>query len=194
MKKERKPLFHFLMFFLSIIFIHDAVADVYMYVDKKGVINFTNVPTSTKYQLFIKELPARIRRNFSTTEYDPIIRKATEKYDVDFSLVKAVIEAESGFDPEAVSKKGAKGLMQIMPGNFQSLSVQDPFNPAQNIMGGVKYLQELMRRYENKLHLVLAAYNAGPEAVDQYRQIPPYEETQNYVKKVMKLYKQYKDS
>ncbi len=194
MKKEIKPLFHFLMFFLSIIFIHTTMADVYMYVDKKGVINFTNVPTSSKYQLFIKELPARMKKNFSTKEYDHIIRKATEKYDVDFSLIKAVIEAESNFDPEAVSKKGAKGLMQIMPGNFQYLSVQDPFNPAQNIMGGVKYLQELLRRYENKLPLVLAAYNAGPEAVDQYRQIPPYEETQNYVKKVLKLYKQYKDS
>lgn len=194
MKKEINPLFHFLLFFWSLFFIHSAAADIYMYVDKKGVVNFTNVPTSAKYQLFVKELPARMRRNFSTTEYDHIIRKATETYDVDFSLIKAVIEAESGFDPEAVSKKGAKGLMQIMPGNFQYLSVQDPFNPAQNIMGGVKYLQELLRRYENRLPLVLAAYNAGPEAVDQYRQIPPYEETQNYVKKVMKLYKQYKDS
>jgi len=84
--------------------------------------------------------------------------------------------------------------MQIMPGNFQSLAVQDPFNPAQNIMGGVKYLQELLRRYENRLPLVLAAYNAGPEAVDQYREIPPFEETQNYVRKVLRLYKQYKDS
>jgi len=191
---KKNPFFHFLTLFLSIVFIHTAAADIYMYVDKSGVVHFTNVPTSNKYQLFVKELPARTRRSFSTVEYDHIIRKATEKYDVDFSLIKAVIEAESNFDPEAVSKKGAKGLMQIMPGNFQSLSVQDPFNPAQNIMGGVKYLQELLRRYENKLPLVLAAYNAGPEAVDQYRQIPPYEETQNYVRKVMKLYKQYKDS
>jgi len=191
---KKNPFFHFLTLSLSIIFIHTAAADIYMYVDKNGVVNFTNVTSSDKYKLFVKELPSRTRRSFSTFEYDHIIRKATEKYDVDFSLIKAVIEAESNFDPEAVSKKGAKGLMQIMPGNFRSLSVQDPFNPAQNIMGGVKYLQELLRRYENKLPLVLAAYNAGPEAVDQYRQIPPYEETQNYVRKVMKLYKQYKDS
>jgi soluble lytic murein transglycosylase-like protein len=163
-----------------------------MYIDKGGVAHFTNVPTSDKYKLFVKELPARIKRNFNTAEYDHIIRKAEETYDVDFSLIKAVIQAESNFDPEAVSKKGAKGLMQIMPGNFQSLAVQDPFNPAQNIMGGVKYLQELLRRYENKLPLVLAAYNAGPEAVDQYREIPPFEETRNYVRKVMKLYKQFK--
>lgn len=191
---KKKPFFHFMMFFLTLIFTHTAVADIYMYVDKNGVVNFTNVPSSGKYKLFIKELPARIRKSFSTAEYDHIIRKAEETYDVDFSLIKAVIEAESNFDPEAVSKKGAKGLMQIMPGNFQSLSVQDPFNPAENIMGGVKYLQELLRRYENKLPLVLAAYNAGPEAVDQYRRIPPFEETRNYVKKVMKLYKQYKES
>ena len=144
--------------------------------------------------MFVKELPARIRKSYNTAEYDHLIRKAEEQYDVDFFLIKAVIEAESNFDPDAVSKKGAKGLMQIMPGNFQSLAVQDPFNPAQNIMGGVKYLQELLKRYENKLPLVLAAYNAGPEAVDQYREIPPFEETQNYVRKVMKLYKQYKDS
>ena len=194
MKSEIIPFFYFLMFFLSIMFIHPAAADIYMYVDKRGVVNFTNVPTSVKYKLFIKELPARIRKTYNTAEYDHIIKKAEETYDVDFSLIKAVIEAESNFDPEAVSKKGAKGLMQIMPGNFQYLSVQDPFNPAQNIMGGVKYLQELLRRYENKLPLVLAAYNAGPEAVDQYRQIPPYEETRNYVRKVLKLYKQYKDS
>jgi soluble lytic murein transglycosylase-like protein len=189
-----KPFFHFLVFFLCLAFVQNARADIYMYVDKSGVVHFTNVPASDKYKLFIKELPARVKRNFNTAEYDHIIRKAEEKYDVDFSLIKAVIQAESNFDPEAVSKKGAKGLMQIMPGNFQSLAVQDPFNPAQNIMGGVKYLQELLKRYENKLPLVLAAYNAGPEAVDQYREIPPFEETQNYVRKVMRLYKQFKDS
>jgi len=189
-----KPFFHFLVFFLCLAFVQTAGADIYMYVDQSGVVYFTNVPTSDKYKLFVKELPERIRKKCNTAEYDHIIRKAEEKYDVDFSLIKAVIEAESNFDPEAVSKKGAKGLMQIMPGNFQSLAVQDPFNPAQNIMGGVKYLQELLRRYENKLPLVLAAYNAGPEAVDQYREIPPFEETQNYVRKVMKLYKLYKDS
>jgi len=189
-----KPFFHFLMLFLSIVFVYTAAADIYMYVDKRGVVNFTNVPTSGNYKLFVKELPARIRKSYNTAEYDHLIRKAEEQYDVDFFLIKAVIEAESNFDPDAVSKKGAKGLMQIMPGNFQSLAVQDPFNPAQNIMGGVKYLQELLKRYENKLPLVLAAYNAGPEAVDQYREIPPFEETQNYVRKVMKLYKQYKDS
>jgi soluble lytic murein transglycosylase len=105
-----------------------------------------------------------------------------------------VIKVESDFNPEAVSKKGAKGLMQIMPDNFKSLAVKDPFNPSQNIMGGVLYLQRLLKRYEYKLPLVLAAYNAGPEAVDKYKNIPPYEETQNYVKKVMETYSQYKKS
>ena len=118
MKPEIIPFFYFLMFFLSIMFIHPAAADIYMYVDKRGVVNFTNVPTSVKYKLFIKELPARIRKTYNTAEYDHIIKKAEETYDVDFSLIKAVIEAESNFDPEAVSKKGAKGLMQILPGNF----------------------------------------------------------------------------
>ena len=84
--------------------------------------------------------------------------------------------------------------MQIMPINFKSLCVKDPFNPLQNIMGGTLYLQRLLTRYEYKLPMVLAAYNAGPEAVDKYQQIPPYKETQNYVRKVMKTYSQYKNS
>ena len=123
-----------------------------------------------------------------------MIMKAHKKYGVEFSLIKAVIKVESDFNPEAVSKKGAKGLMQIMPDNFKSLAVKDPFNPYQNIMAGAFYLQQLLKRYEDKLHLALAAYNAGPEAVDKYKKIPPYKETQNYVKEVMKTYSRYKNS
>ena len=126
--------------------------------------------------------------------YRDALRAHIREHGLEEAWVYGLMRQESRFVTHAKSTVGAAGLMQIMPGNFQYLSVQDPFNPAQNIMGGVKYLQELLRRYENKLPLVLAAYNAGPEAVDQYRQIPPYEETRNYVRKVLKLYKQYKDS
>lgn len=171
-----------------------AFADVYMYIDSSGVLNFTDVPTSSDYKVYIKERPQKIDRQYSMQEYDDIIRKAQKKHGVEFSLIKAVIKVESDFNPRVVSKKGAKGLMQIMPGNFELLSVSDPFNPLENIMGGVFYLKRLLKRYENKLPLALAAYNAGPEAVDKYKQIPPYEETQNYVRKVMKIYNQYKDS
>ena len=183
-----------LFIFLTILSVERAFSDIYMYKDSLGVVHFTNVPTSSKYKLYIKEKPKKPLSGISTKKYDDVIRKAQKKYGVEFSLIKAVIKVESDFNPEAVSKKGAKGLMQIMPDNFKSLAVKDPFNPFQNIMGGALYLQQLLKRYGNKLHLVLAAYNAGPEAVDKYKKIPPFEETQNYVKKVMETYSQYKKS
>ena len=169
-----------------------SLADVYMYIDANGVVNFTNVPTSSDYKLYIKERPKKIKQIFNVKRYDTMIRNAQKRYGVEFSLIKAVIRVESGFNPNAVSKKGAKGLMQIMPGNYKSLSIKDPFNPQQNIMGGTLYLKQLLKRYKYKLPLALAAYNAGPEAVDKHKQVPPYRETQNYVKKVMKTYSQYK--
>jgi len=179
---------------LSIACLDMAFADIYMYIDSSGIFNFTNVPTCSDYKVYIKEKPKKGLQRATTKKYDDIIKKAQEKYGVEFSLIKAVIKVESDFDPKAVSKKGAKGLMQIMPDNFKSLFVKDPFNPSQNIMGGTLYLQRLLRRYEHKLPLVLAAYNAGPDTVDKHKQIPPYKETQNYVRKVMKTYSQYKKS
>ncbi len=184
----------FLLIILTILSQERSFAHIYMYVDKLGVVHFTNVPTSSNYKLYIREKPKKLLSRSSNKKYDDMIRKAHKKYGVEFSLIKAVIKVESDFNPEAVSKKGAKGLMQIMPDNFKSLAVKDPFNPYQNIMAGAFYLQQLLKRYEYKLHLVLAAYNAGPEAVDKYKKIPPYEETQNYVKKVMETYSRYKKS
>lgn len=181
---------------LSVIFIMacfgSAAANIYMYIDQNGVVSFTNVPTTSDYKLYIRERPKKLKPTFSSVKYDKMIQKAQKRYGVEFSLIKAVIKVESGFNAKAVSKKGAKGLMQIMPANYKSLSIKDPFNPLQNIMGGTYYLQQLLRRYEDKLPLALAAYNAGPDAVDKYKTIPPYTETLNYVKKVMKTYSQYK--
>lgn len=170
----------------------NGLADVYMFIDSDGVVSFTNTPTSSDYKLYIKERPLKLKPAFSSGKFDHLILKAEQKYGVDFSLIKAVIKAESDFNPNAVSRKGAKGLMQIMPMNYKSLSIRDPFDPEENIMGGTKYLNKLLKRYERKLPMALAAYNAGPEAVDKYKQIPPYKETQTYVRKVMKLYTQYK--
>ena len=169
-------------------------ADIYTYIDSEGVVHFTNVPTSNNYKLYIREKSKKILRRSNNRSFDGIIKKAQQKYGVDFSLIKAVIKVESGFNPKAVSKKGAKGLMQIMPSNFKSLAVKNPFDPSQNIMGGTLYLQRLFIKYKNKLPLVLAAYNAGPQAVDKYNRIPPYKETQRYVRKVMRTYSQYKKS
>jgi len=182
-----------LVFCLAFISPKHTLADIYKYIDGKGVVHYTNAPTSSDFVLYIREAPVKITSRPLSRDYDAIIQKAQEKYGIEFSLIKAVIQAESGFNSQAVSKKGAKGLMQIMPENYKALAVSDPFDPSQNIMGGTRYLKQLLKRYENKLPLALAAYNAGPEAVDKYRQIPPYRETRNYVQKVMTLYSKYKN-
>ena len=187
-----------IVLFLTLSFIcinsNNSFSDIYMYIDSNGIVHFTNTPTSSDYKLYIKEKTQRIQQGISTKKYDDIIKKAQKRYGVEFSLIKAVIQVESGFNPKAVSKRGAKGLMQIMPDNYKNLFVKDPFNPSQNIMGGTLYLQRLLKRYKYKLPLALAAYNAGPQAVDKYKSIPPYEETQNFVEKVMKTYSRYKKS
>ncbi|EMM98318.1 transglycosylase SLT domain protein [Leptospira noguchii str. 1993005606] len=116
-----------------------------------------------------------------------IIHQESEKNNLDPRLVQSVIKAESNFKTDAVSPKGAIGLMQLMPSTANSLGVEDPFDPAENVAGGTKFLSDLLNKYKNLDH-ALAAYNAGPSAVDRYAGIPPYRETRNYVEKVKKFY------
>jgi soluble lytic murein transglycosylase-like protein len=168
-----------------------AYADIYRYVDENGVMHITNLPTSPDYKLWIKERRVIIKAGIDMTKYGPLIQKASDKYKVDYSLVKAVIKAESNFNHKAVSPKGAQGLMQLMPKTASTLQVKDSFEPESNIEGGVKYLRYLINVYNGHLQLALAAYNAGEKAVAKYGGIPPYNETQGYVKRVMSLYKQY---
>ena len=125
--------------------------------------------------------------------YDSYIQTVSKRHGVDFHLVKAVIKAESKFDHLAVSPKGAMGLMQIMPATGDHMGVANPFNPEQNIDGGVRYLKRLLKIFDNDLNLALAAYNAGPTAVKRYKGIPPYAETRDYLKKVMEYYSDYKN-
>ena len=170
------------------------LADIYMYVDQEGVIHFTNVPTSSAndYRVYIKERNGRGYYPRSSDQYDDIIKEASHRHGVAFPLLKAIIKAESAFNPRAVSKKGALGLMQIMPKNIQLLKINDPFDPRENIMGGTRYFKELLNQFKGKLSLSLAAYNAGPNAVVKYRNIPPYKETEEYVEKVLKYYYSFK--
>jgi len=177
----------------ALIAVVPADADIYRYVDENGVMHLTNLPTNSNFKLWIKERRVIIRGGIDMTKYGSLIQKASEKYKVDYSLIKAVIKAESNFNYKAVSPKGAQGLMQLMPKTASTLQVQDSFEPESNIEGGVRYLRYLMNVYNGHLPLALAAYNAGEKAVAKYGGIPPYAETKGYVKRVMALYKQYSE-
>ncbi len=119
------------------------------------------------------------------SRYDAVIDAEARRYDVDASFVSALIRAESNYEPRAVSRKGARGLMQLMPATARRLDVQRPFDPAANVRGGVRYLRELLDRFDGKPELVLAAYNAGENAVQNYGGVPPYRETVGYVKRIL---------
>ena len=168
---------------------HPLYADIYIYVDNNGVFHFTNVPTSSKnYRVYIKERPKKSSVSDVTDLYDHVISEASRRHGLSFSLLKALIKTESDFDPRAVSKAGARGLMQLMPENIKTLKIKNPFDPRENIMGGARYLKQLINRFGGKLPLALAAYNAGPGIVEQYQRVPPFKETENFVKEVMKYY------
>jgi len=122
-----------------------------------------------------------------------IILQEAGRHEIDPALVKAIIMAESGYNPNAISDKGAKGLMQLMPSTAQALGVEDAFNPQQNISGGVRYFKRLVNRFDGDIKLALAAYNAGSKKVRHYQGIPPYKSTHYYIKKVFKYYELYKD-
>jgi len=170
-----------------------APADIYRYTDENGVMHFTNAPTSGKFKLFMRERKVFISK-LDSNQFDPIISEASKKYGIEAPLIKAVIKAESDFDPNAISHKGARGLMQIMPMNYRLLNVENPFDPNQSIEGGARYLRDMLDRYKGSVNLSLAAYNAGPGAVDRHGGVPPYPETTEYIERVMRYYQRYKNS
>lgn len=132
--------------------------------------------------------PARFAPS-STPALEELIERYSRRKDLEERLVRAVIQVESSFDPRALSRKGAMGLMQLMPETARELAVRDPWDPEQNVRGGTEYLSRMLNRFDGDLEFALAAYNAGPSAVERYGGVPPYPETRTYVEKVMRLYR-----
>jgi len=164
-------------------------ADIYRWVDSEGTMHFTNVPTSSRYEIYIREaIPKGIH---PSVRFDPHIQDAAEEYDVPVSLVKAIIKAESDFDPNAVSQAGAQGLMQLMPETARDLGVSNSFDPRENILGGVRYFKELLDQFQGSIPLALAAYNAGPNRIGPLREVPHIEETERFVRRVMEYFYNY---
>jgi hypothetical protein len=166
-------------------------ADIYRYVDPDGIVHFTNTPGDSKGDLYLREAPKGPppgKGNEWMMEYAERYSRANN---LSPALVKAIIKAESNGQRYAISPKGAQGMMQLMPFTARRMNVSDPFDPIENIEGGVKYIKELLGTFGGNLIHAVAAYNAGPEAVKKYGGIPPYKETRTYVKRVMNYYQQY---
>lgn len=168
-----------------------AGADIYGFKDEHGTWHFTNVKSNARYRLFLRT--GKIEGKQYIIKYDKIINDASGRFSVDPRLIKAVIMAESSFNPNAISKSGAQGLMQLMPVTADDMNVTDPFDPEENIYGGTQYLSLLLKRFNHDKRLALAAYNAGPKTVSKHNSIPPIPQTQKFVNRVMKYYTDFKN-
>lgn len=177
-----------------------SAGPIYVY-NSDGVIKFSTKPPpkgvtakvftakSSKYSMY--KTPSKGSKLYAG-RYKGIIDVEARRFRMDPALIQAVIHTESAFNPKAVSKKGAKGLMQLMPSNLKIYGVKDPFSPHQNIKAGTSLLAKLMKKYNGNIRLVLAAYNAGEGAVQKHKGIPPYQETRQYIPKVLSLFHRYR--
>ncbi len=179
-----------------------AAAQVYKWVDEDGIVNYSNVAPPEDGEFDVLRFPcyasdpkcrsvAWERVPLNTRSFSSEIRTAAQANAVEESLIRAIIHAESAYQPDAVSPKGAQGLMQLMPETQKELQVENPFDPEQNIRGGATYLAQLLDEFQGDVEMAAAAYNAGPGAVQRHRGIPPYDETQEYVRRVSILYRRY---
>jgi soluble lytic murein transglycosylase-like protein len=179
-------------------------AQVYKWVDKNGIVTYSNIAPPTDQEFKVLRFPCYAadpkcrsvsweKVPLNTQSFSREIRSAATYNSVEESLIRAIIHAESAYQPDARSPKGAQGLMQLMPETAADLQVAHPFNPAENIDGGARYLSQLMAEFKGNLDLAAAAYNAGPGAVYKYGGVPPYDETREYVRRVKILYRRYHD-
>jgi len=168
-----------------------AGGDIYWFQDELGVVHMSNVPVDARFLFKEKEKrqgETKVLSGKRKRGYDKLIARVARAEGLDSALLRAVVETESNYDPNAVSKKGAVGLMQLMPETARGMGVIDPFHPEENLEAGARHLRRLIDKYEGKLALALSAYNAGEEAVERYQGIPPFPETRDYVRKVLEAY------
>ena len=190
-----------LLMTISLVLSPPARADIYKYVDKYGRVTLTDKARSDQYKLLVKtwkgweeQKNSIALRDFlkNQKKYTETINYYASHHQLPKALVHAVIAAESAYDPEAISRTGAVGLMQLMPATARRYGVRNRRDPTDNIVGGIRYLKDLLAMFDNNLPLALAAYNSGENTVKQYgNHVPPYDETRNYVKKVIEFYKQF---
>ena len=188
-----RMIFYFILMSAAFLpsFIRPADADIYRFKDKNGVWNFTNTRSDRRYKLYIRT--NKLKGEQYIVRYENIINRASKKFGIDAQLIKAIIMAESSFNPYAISKSGAKGLMQLMPVTANDMRVENPFDPEDNILGGTKYLSMLLKRFNNDKKLALAAYNAGPKTVDDNNSIPQNPQVREFVDKVMRYYTEFQN-
>ena len=191
-----------LLVLCSLAITFSANAQVYKFVDEDGVVNYTNIAPPTGQDFKVLKFPCYAsdpkcrgvrweKVALNTQSYHSEIQQAALDNGVESSLIRAIIHAESAYQADAVSPKGAQGLMQLMPQTAKMLQVEDPFNPANNIAGGTRYLAELLMQFNGDITLAAAAYNAGPGAVTKFGGVPAYDETREYVKRVNILNRRY---
>ncbi|HZL97414.1 MAG TPA: transglycosylase SLT domain-containing protein [Terriglobales bacterium] len=171
-------------------------ADIYRYMDREGGVHYSNTQPDEKFTLYLREGPKAAPKAPASSLPGALwmhgyVDRFSRANDLPPALVHAIIKAESNGQRKAISSKGAKGVMQLMPFTSKRLRVNDPFDPIENIEGGIKYIKELLVTFEGNLTNTVAAYNAGPAAVRKYGGVPPYQETRLYVRRVMDLYRQY---
>ncbi len=187
---------------VMLLYVPSGQAQVYKYVDDKGIVNYTNIAPPSGHDFKVLRFPCYAsdpkcrsvsweKVALNTQSFGAEIQQAALANGVDIALIRAIIHAESAYQADAVSPKGAQGLMQLMPQTAKMLQVNDPFNPANNIEGGARHLAELMQQFDGDVTLVAAAYNAGAGAVQKYGGVPPYDETREYVRRVNILSKRY---
>lgn len=180
-------------------------AAVYKFTDKDGIVHYTNIKPSNQNNVKTFSFPCYASDPkcqqldwehipLNRQAFEDEIQAAAEVFVVEESLIRAIIHAESAYQPEALSPKGAQGLMQLMPATEKELQVEDVFDPVSNITGGTRYLSMLLKQFDNDITLAAAAYNAGPGAVRKYGGVPPYKETKEYVRRIKILYRRYRST